>query len=219
MRLIRITTPWLVASSFFVSHGFAPFFHHRRHISSAGKSPFISFSSSGGTGEKLQQGDAVQIEVVSFGPLGASVEVVGIGHNPDDLIPETDHSLGRGLVLQREISYFRQARNNVDVVVGEVLPAYVETIRDDGRLNISLRPIGGKAKAENVSKQIIDRLERTPGYVLNVGDKSPPEAIAEEFPGVSKVAFKKAVSALYKQGKVTPGPFSISLTEKDPTSN
>jgi hypothetical protein len=163
---------------------------------------------------KFQRGDAIAIEVISFGPLGASVQVVGLTHSPDDaLIPENEDPLGRGLVLQKEIHYFRQARDGVDVVKGEVLPAYVEQVRDNGRLDISLRAPGGRAKAEDVGKVILQRLESYDG-ILQVGDKSTPQDIANEFPGVSKGAFKKAVSALYKKGLVQPSADSITLLNK-----
>lgn len=133
---------------------------------------------------EFQKGDHIQVEVVSFGPMGASVDIVAKGHTPDDLIGDADPPLGRGLILQSEIGYFRAARDNVDVVVGELLPAYVEKVRDNYRLDVSLRVIGGKAKADQVSKMILDELEWTPGGVLPIGDKSSPKAIAETFPGV-----------------------------------
>lgn len=116
-----------------------------------------------------------------------------------------------GLVLQKEIHYFRQARDNVDVIRGEVLPAYVEKVREGNKLDISLRKPGGKAKTEDVSSLILERLQGEPSQSVAVGDKSSPELIGKEFPGVSKSAFKKAVSALYKRGLVQPGPESIQL--------
>lgn len=100
-----------------------------------------------------------------------------------------------------------------DVVRGEVLPAYVERVRDTGRLDISLRVVGGKAKAQDLSLDILDALAKD--GQLNIGDKSAPEDIARLFPGTSKSAFKKAVSLLYKQGKVQPGPNSIQLVSKE----
>ena len=160
---------------------------------------------------EFRPGDRIQIEVVSFGPLGASVDVIGIGHDPDQLIPESEPPLGQGLVLQKEIAYFRQGRDNVDIVRGEVLPAFVEKVREDGKIDISLRSFGGKAKTEEVSKLILAKLDQDGR--LEVGDKSTPEEIAEAFPGVSKGSFKKAVAALYRQGRVKPGPTSVTLME------
>lgn len=159
----------------------------------------------------FKSGDKIQVEVISFGPLGASVEVIGCGHGEEDLISEDQPALGQGLILQKEISFFRQGRQNVDVVRGEVLPAYVERVRENGRIDISLRAFGGKAKADEVSQQILNRLESASGGILEVGDKSPPEVVAREFPGVSKSSFKRAVANLYKAGKVKPGPDSITL--------
>jgi len=162
----------------------------------------------------FKRGDPIQVEVLSFGPMGASADIVGLGHNPDSLIPESDPALGGGIIFQREIGYFREARQNVDVVVGEVLPAYVETVRDDGRIDISLRQPGGKAKAESVSKLILEKLKASKDGILQLGDKSTPQAIATEFPGVSKGSFKKAISALYRQGLVQPDRDSLTLMKK-----
>ena len=159
----------------------------------------------------FQPGDKVQVEVLSFGPLGASVVVVGDSHDPDCVIPESEPPLGRGLILQKEIQYFRQGRNQVDVVRGEILPAYVERVRENGSLDIALRTFGGQAKADELATKILARLHELPNGVLDVGDKSAPEDIQEEFPGVSKGSFKRAVSTLYRLGKVQPGPFSTTL--------
>ncbi|KAL3928390.1 MAG: hypothetical protein SGARI_005046 [Bacillariaceae sp.] len=115
-----------------------------------------------------------------------------------------------------EIAYFRQARDNVDVVRGEILPAYVQNVREeDGKLDISLRRYGGKAKSEDVGARILERLEWAPNGVLNIGEKSPPKDIADEFPGVSKGVFKKALGGLYKKSLVKPGPDTIELMKKD----
>jgi predicted RNA-binding protein (virulence factor B family) len=158
-------------------------------------------------------GDKVQVEVVSFGPLGASVEVIGKGHGEDaDLLPADAEPYGTGLILQKEISYFRSARNNVDVVRGEVLPAYIQNIREeDGKMDIGLRAFGGKAKSKEAGDQIMDRLNFIEGGILPIGDKSSPEEINKQFPGVSKASFKKAVGALYKKGLIKPSHNSITL--------
>jgi hypothetical protein len=163
----------------------------------------------------FQPGDKIQVEVISFGPMGASVEIIATSHDPDDLISEDEPPLASGLILQKEIQYFRQARDNVDVVRGEVLPAYVERVREESnRVDVGLRAYGGKAKAEEVSKMILDRLEYSSGGILMIGDKSHPEDINAEFPGVSKSTFKRAVSALYKQGAVLPSASTISLVKQ-----
>lgn len=165
--------------------------------------------------DNFKPGDKIQIEIISFGPMGASVAIIGTSHDPDDLIPEEDPALALGLVLQKEIQYFRQARDNIDVVRGEVLPAFIERVRPEtNRVDVGLRAFGGKAKADEVATMIMDRLDLTSSGTLNVGDKSAPEDIAAEFPGVSKSSFKRAVSALYKAGKVVPNRDSIQLIKQ-----
>lgn len=101
------------------------------------------------------------------------------------------------------------------MVQGEVLPAYVERVREEtGRVDVSLRAFGN-AKADDLTQQILDALYDTKTGELPVGDKSPPHDIAALFPGTSKLTFKKAVSKLYRQGKVQPGPLSIRLIIAD----
>ncbi|KAG7363002.1 hypothetical protein IV203_026362 [Nitzschia inconspicua] len=167
------------------------------------------------TRHSFRPGDAIKVEVTMFGPLGASVDVVGLGHD-GDVLHANDEPYGTGLILQEEIAFFREARDNVDVVLGEILNAYVQKQREeDGKINVSLRKYGGKAKSEEVGAMILERLEWTPGGVLNIGEKSSPKEISKEFPGVSKSVFKKALGGLYKKSLVQPGPNSIELMKKD----
>jgi hypothetical protein len=200
----KITTAFSrAARSFFLRSRFCPSVLQFSSASTAAPSP------------SFQPGDAIQVEVMSFGPLGASVDIIADSHRETSIIQETEPPLGQGLILQREIRYFRESRNNVDVVRGEVLPGYVEFVRDDGKVNISLRAFGQKAKADEVVTMILDRLELSPRGALNVGDKSSPEEIAMEFPGISKASFKRAVAGLYKQGKVVPGTHTVTLVRKE----
>jgi len=157
----------------------------------------------------LRKGNPITVEVVRFGPLGASVAVIGQSHTQDDIIPEDEPPLAHGLILQSEIKYFRAGRGGVDVVIGEVLPAYVQWVRDDGKVDISLRKPGGKGKTEDLGAIIIAKLKEV--GQIDVGDKSSPADINEIFPGSSKASFKRAVAALYKKGLVQPGPNSTKL--------
>jgi CvfB-like winged helix domain len=176
------------------------------------------------------------VEIISFGPMGASVNVIGIGHNvPDDqLVPVDEPPLAKGLILQREIHLFRLARNNVDVTRGEVLSAYVERIRETAsatdaagtgtgvssipKLDICLRAFGAIAKANEASALILQRLNdlSVDGVAeLPIGDRSPHEDIGRYFPGMSKTAFKRAVGNLFDQKKVWPSPHAIRLYTAD----
>ena len=192
-----------------------------QHLSSrTTRQPVVLFSqettsTDGATSDHLvsdfAKGDKIQVEVLSFGPLGASVGVVSRSHEPDDWIPESQPYLAKGLILHREIHYFRQARDNVDVVRGEILPAYVERVRDDldGKLDVSLRTVGGKQKALETAQVVWEKLQQDGGK-LSIGDKSTPGEIAQLFPGVSKNTFKRALSQLFKTGRIEqPQPHSV----------
>ena len=76
---------------------------------------------------------------------------------------------------------------------------YIKELRADGKISLSLQPIGHEA-ASGLAEHIIERL-RAQGGVLALGDKSPPELISEHF-RVSKGNFKKAIGGLYKQGLI-----------------
>lgn len=186
-------------------------------ISSYSSTPGSSNESTTTSNVNFKRGDKVQVEVVNFGPLGASVEVIGLGHGSNvPLLPaDTPEPYGIGLIIQNEIKYFRESRDFVDVVRGEVLPGYVQNVREeDGKLDISLRTYGGKAKSIELGSAIVECLEGMPDGRLNIGEKSTPQEISEVFPGVSKSVFKKALGGLYKKGVVQPGPKSIELMTK-----
>lgn len=76
---------------------------------------------------------------------------------------------------------------------------YIKEMRADGKVSLSLQPIGREA-ATGLAEQILERL-REQGGVLALSDKSPPEAITEQF-RVSKGNFKKAIGGLYKEGRI-----------------
>lgn len=163
-------------------------------------------------GVKFRKGDLIQVEVVRFGPLGASVEIVSHNsHAEEDLLPEDDEPLGYGLILQSEIAYFRAARRGVDVVKGEILPAYVDWERNDGKVDITLRKPGGKGKAEDLGNIILEKLKESESNEIPIGDKSTPESINQLIPGASKASFKRAVASLYKKKLVQPGKFTTKL--------
>jgi uncharacterized protein len=87
---------------------------------------------------------------------------------------------------------------------------YIKEMRADGKISLSLQPIGREA-ATGLAEQILERL-REQGGVLALSDKSPPEAITEQF-RVSKGNFKKAIGGLYKEGRIRIHDDRIELLE------
>ncbi|KAJ1447143.1 hypothetical protein M885DRAFT_624635 [Pelagophyceae sp. CCMP2097] len=147
----------------------------------------------------LLRGDSIWATIVSFGPMGASVDVAGrFGEE------------AMGLVLQSELKLFRQSREGKPEEVGELLPAYVEYVHDNGKVDVSLRPPSKRGKLEDAKAQILQALRAGAGE-LPVGDKSQPEEVSTYLPGLSKTIFKQAVGSLFKEGLVEPTGFEIRL--------
>lgn len=85
---------------------------------------------------------------------------------------------------------------------------YISRIREDGRLDLSLRPIGYDRAAGDMT--LLMRLLRQSGGRLPIGDKSTPEEIYR-LTGLSKKSFKTACGSLYKKRRVQLFPEEIVL--------
>lgn len=88
---------------------------------------------------------------------------------------------------------------------------FIKEVRADGKLSLSLQPVGQDA-ASSLGEQILAKL-REHGGVLKLNDKSSPEAIGALF-RVSKGNFKKAIGGLYKQGRILIHADRIELVGK-----
>ncbi|EOD36866.1 hypothetical protein EMIHUDRAFT_201144 [Emiliania huxleyi CCMP1516] len=75
----------------------------------------------------------------------------------------------RGLVFLDEAGYLREPAQPGDVRRGTVLRA-----REDGRLDVSFREYGARAKLVSAESTILDALLAAPDHSLPLGDKSPP---------------------------------------------
>ena len=97
---------------------------------------------------------------------------------------------------ERYIVFIDKAEIPRFLKVGEVLDARVTFVRDDGRLDASLREtkeISINSDAENILKFIRDS-----GGKINLHDKSAPDEIYNTFK-ISKAAFKRAIGHLLKE--------------------
>lgn len=144
----------------------------------------------------LRRGDEIKVKILQFGPLGASASI-----NDDT---------GRGLILQSEVQYAEKRRAEGDIKVGEHLKGYVERVREDGKVDISLRPVD-VLRIEVLKNELLETLKKAVNGTIEVGDKSPPERIAKVMNGMSKTDFKNAVGALYKEGLVRPSKLWVKL--------
>ena len=94
---------------------------------------------------------------------------------------------------------------------GEHITGYINKVREDGKIDLSLYPAGYK-KAQTSAELIIEYLKRNGGF-MELTDKSPADEIYETF-GISKKNFKMAVGSLYKNRVIEIGLNGIRLVEK-----
>lgn len=72
---------------------------------------------------------------------------------------------------------------------------YIKTIREDGKIDVSLQPEGFE-NIDEFRQKILNKLDENFG-LLHLSDKSSPEEIKAELQ-MSKKNFKKAIGGLYK---------------------
>lgn len=96
------------------------------------------------------------------------------------------------------------------VNIGDTVHARVISVRDDGKLNLSLRDKAYIQMASD-SEMILDKLKASGGF-LPFNDSSNPENIKNKFK-ISKNAFKRAIGKLYKDGIITINDDGIRMLE------
>jgi predicted RNA-binding protein (virulence factor B family) len=136
----------------------------------------------------LDEGDAVDIIIWQLTELGAKVIV---------------NSRHEALLYRDELP--------VGSYTGMELPGYLKRIREDGKLDVTLRRVGAEGVSD--AREVILKVLAANGGALPLHDKSSPEAI-QRILGMSKKTFKKAVGGLYKDGVVSLTADEIRLTGK-----
>ena len=93
-----------------------------------------------------------------------------------------------------------------NIKIGDSVSARVASVKEDGRLNLSLRE-KAYLQMDTDAQKIFSMLEDNGGK-LPFTDKAAPELIREKT-GMSKNEFKRAVGRLLKEGKIEIRPDSI----------
>lgn len=170
--------------------------------------------------EPVRRGDQVLVRVFlhSSGRIAASAKLDKFIIPVDDTLSEgaevdllvyacTD--LGAKVLINNS---FGGLIFNTEFVVkpscGERLRGFVKKIREDGKVDVTLRK-GGAEEAANDRETVLAALAAQSGF-LPLNDKSSPEAIAGML-RLSKKSFKKAIGGLYKEGVITMLPDGIRL--------
>ncbi|MBI9054003.1 MAG: GntR family transcriptional regulator [Bacteroidales bacterium] len=138
----------------------------------------------------LKEGDEVDLLLYDLTDLGMNAIV---------------NNMYKGLIFESDIHKI--------VNPGEKIKGFVKKVREDGKLDISLEPIGYKNSIDKNSERILAALKKNEGYI-ELTDKSNPEKI-NALVGLSKKAFKRSLGNLYKQKLINITPEGINLLQKD----
>ncbi len=140
------------------------------------------------TRPNLHEGDAVALIVWQLTDLGAKVIV---NHRFPALLYRDELPTGTR--------------------VGMPLAGYVKRLREDGKLDVTLRKVGAEGVSD--AREVILATLAAHGGALPLHDQSAPTVIQQVL-GMSKKTFKKAVGGLYKDGLVTLTDEGVRLTGK-----
>ncbi|MGK0414932.1 MAG: putative RNA-binding protein (virulence factor B family) [Polaribacter sp.] len=119
------------------------------------------------------------------------------------LVIETETGLGYTVLINEEFDgllfrseVFQPLEENMEVT------GYIKNIREDGKIDVSLRPQGFRNVIDTDVEKVLTKLKESREGFLLLTDKSSPDAIRFHMK-MSKKAFKKAVGNLYKQKLIT----------------
>ena len=84
--------------------------------------------------------------------------------------------------------------------IGQERKAYIKTIRKDGNIDLSLRPVGAKSTTSS-SEKVYELLKQN-GGIMPYNYKSDAELIKDVFQ-LSKKEFKRVLTKLQEEDKIT----------------
>ena len=125
------------------------------------------------------------------------------------LIIESETPLGyRTIINGAHTGLLYRAECGGSLSVGQSLGGFIRAVRDDGKIDLGLDPVGHRRLAP-LSDQILAALKSAGGR-LPYHDGSSPEAIREAL-GMSKKAFKQAIGVLFRERRILIEPDGIRL--------
>ncbi|WP_379964287.1 S1 RNA-binding domain-containing protein [Epilithonimonas sp. UC225_85] len=126
-----------------------------------------------------------------------------------DLIMMNESELGWNVVINKQyigLIYATDVFKKLYPLSEET--GYIKTIREDGKIDVTLQPQGFE-NVDEFKQKILDKLNDNYG-LLYLSDKSSPEEIKEELQ-MSKKNFKKAIGSLYKDKVIDISDDKIKL--------
>ncbi|MDF1758875.1 MAG: S1-like domain-containing RNA-binding protein [Legionellaceae bacterium] len=142
--------------------------------------------------------------------LDKSLPKYKIGDEVDLLIAETTQLGNKVIVNNSHWGLIYSDDIFQTLSYGKKMRGYIKNVRDDGKIDISLRK-SGQDNIEELAKKITRELQRNDGF-LALHDKSPSFEIKRSF-GESKGNFKKAIGLLYKNGVISIQEDGIQLKD------
>ena len=127
--------------------------------------------------DKLEKSQKVDILVLSQTPLGYKVIV---------------ENLYEGMLFENEI--FEKLK------VGDRKEAYIKNIRKDGKLDLTLKPLGKKASTDVYEKKVLKVLKDRGGSIP-INSKSSAQEIMDIFE-MSKKSFKRTITSLINKNSI-----------------
>lgn len=112
---------------------------------------------------------------------------------------ETSDNFGAFVAVEDQYSGLLPRWETSGVKVGDMVDARVTNVKEDGKLDLSIRD-KAYLQMEEDAECVMQVIEEFDG-VLPFNDRVSPEIIRREF-GLSKNAFKRAVGRLLKQGRI-----------------
>ena len=117
-----------------------------------------------------------------------------------DLIITSKSNLGVNVIINNTYSgMIFQNQIYKDIMMGDKVKGFIEQIRPDGKINVTLRKKGMK-NLEEGAQTILDELKTSEGFMA-LTDKSTPEEIQSVLQ-MSKKNFKKSLGILYRNKQV-----------------
>ncbi|RDU22693.1 CvfB family protein [Anaerosacchariphilus polymeriproducens] len=125
-------------------------------------------------------------------------------YNKDDqvqgIVYEISEEFGTFVAVEELYSgLIPKKEGNTGLQVGDIAEFRVTNVKEDGKLDLSIRKKAYLQMSED-AKTVMNAIEEYAG-VLPFNDKAAPEIIQREL-GLSKNAFKRAVGKLLKEGKI-----------------
>jgi predicted RNA-binding protein (virulence factor B family) len=128
-----------------------------------------------------------------------------------DLLIYEETDLGYKAIIDGRFGgllYFEPGKPGLEV--GAAQAGYIQRLRTDGKIDLTLVP-SGKAAIDESRETLLDELRKAGGR-LELSDRSDPELIRSTL-GLSKKAFKRAVGVLYRERRIRIDSASIELID------